>query len=69
MLRFTKAEMAIIERVAEARGEQPSVLMRTIVLTAFQNSALRALGEKPDLLDLSPTEQQRIILEAFTFEE
>ena len=66
-LSFTKGELAMIERAARERGEQPAVFIRTIVLTAFQNSALRALGQKPDLLDLSPTEQQKALLEAFAF--
>ncbi|HEV2845970.1 MAG TPA: hypothetical protein VG477_14040 [Thermoanaerobaculia bacterium] len=66
MLSFTPSEMAMIERAAKERGEQPAVFCRTIILTAFQNSALRALGQRPDLLELSPTEQQKALLEAFT---
>lgn len=69
MLRFTKAEFAMIENAAEARGEQPSVFMRTVILTALQNSALRALAEKHDLLEMSPAEQQKALLEAFSFED
>jgi uncharacterized protein (DUF1778 family) len=69
MLRFTKAELTMIERAAEARGEQASVLIRTIILTAFQSSALRALGERRDLLEMPPAEQQKALLEAFSFEE
>jgi len=68
-LRFTKAEFAMIEKTAEARGEQPSVFLRTIILTAFQNTALRALGERSDLLEMSPIDQQKALLEAFSFEE
>lgn len=64
-LRFSKEELAKIERAARTRGEQPAVLCRTIVLTAFQDSALRALGQKPDLLDMTPAEQQRALLEVF----
>jgi hypothetical protein len=66
-LSFTKAEMEMIERAARERGEQPAVFIRTIVLTAFQNSALKAMGQEPDILEMSPTEQQRLILEAFNF--
>lgn len=68
-LSFAELEMAMIERAARQRGEQPAVLCRTIVLTAFENTALLALGEKPDLLDLPVAEQQRAILEAFDFTE
>jgi uncharacterized protein (DUF1778 family) len=66
-LRFSKEELAKIEKAARTRGEQPAVLCRTIVLTAFQDSALRALGQKPDLLDMTPAEQQRALLEVFAF--
>ena len=66
-LRFSKEEIAKIETAARARGEQPAVLCRTIVLTAFQDAALRALGQKPDLLDMTPAEQQRALLEVFAF--
>lgn len=59
----------MIEKAARGRGEQPAVFCRTVVLTAFQNSALRALGQRPDLLELSPTEQQQALLDAFTFED
>jgi hypothetical protein len=68
MLSFSPSEMAMIEKAARERGEQPAVLCRTIILTAFQNSAMRALAVRPDLLDLSPTEQQRALLEAFSIE-
>ncbi|HKI05608.1 MAG TPA: hypothetical protein VKK31_26750 [Thermoanaerobaculia bacterium] len=68
MLSFSPIEMAMIEKAARERGEQPAVLCRTIILTAFQNSALRALAQRPDLLDLSPTEQQRALLDAFSIE-
>ena len=66
MLSFSPSEMAMIEKAARERGEQPAVFCRTIILTAFQNSAMRALAEQPDLFELSPTEQQRAILEAFS---
>ena len=66
-LRFTKEEVAKIEKTARERGEQPAALCRTIILTAFQDSALRALGQKPDLLDMTPAEQQRALLEVFAF--
>jgi hypothetical protein len=62
---FTQSELAMIERTARERGEQPAVFCRTIILTAFDNSALRAQGQSPDLLELSPTEQQRALLEVF----
>ena len=68
MLSVTPSELGMIEKAARERGEQPAVLCRTIILTAFQNAAMRALAKQPDLLDLSPTEQQRAILEAFSFE-
>ena len=65
MVSFTEAELAMIEKAARARGEQPAVLCRTIILTAFQNSAMKALADRPDLVEMSPAEQQRAILEAF----
>ena len=68
MLSFTDGEIAMIEKAARERGEQPAVLCRTIILTAFQNSAMRALSDRPDLLDLSPIEQQKALLEAFSIE-
>jgi len=68
MLSFTEQELAMIERAARERGEQPAVLCRTIILTAFQNSATRALAQRADLLELSPSEQQRVLLEAFSFD-
>jgi hypothetical protein len=66
MLSFFENELAMIEKAAKARGEQPAVLCRTIILTAFQNSAMRALAERPDLLALSPSEQQKALLKAFS---
>lgn len=66
MLSFTDSELAMIRKTAHERGEQPAVLCRTIVLTAFQNSAARALAERPDLLEQSLAEQQRRLLEAFS---
>jgi hypothetical protein len=68
-LALTQEEVAMIEKAAQGRGEQPAVFCRTVVLTAFQNSALRALGQNPDLLELSPTEQQQALLDAFTVED
>jgi hypothetical protein len=53
---------------ARKRREQPAVLCRTIILTAFQNSAMKALADQPDLLSMSPVEQQRAFLEAFAIE-
>jgi uncharacterized protein (DUF1778 family) len=66
MLSFSPNEMAMIKKAARERGEQPAVLCRTIVLTAFQNSAMKTLAERPNLLDLSPVEQLRALLEAFS---
>jgi len=68
MLSFTETELAMIEKAARERGEQPAVLCRTIILTAFQNSAMRALADRPDVLEMSPAEQQRALLEAFSSE-
>lgn len=68
MLSFSPNEMAMIEKAARERGEQPAVLCRTIILTAFQNSAMKALAKRPDLLDLSPMEQHRALLETFAIE-
>ena len=65
---FSDSENAMIERAARERGEQPAVLCRTIILTAFQNSAMKALAGRPDLLELSPGEQQKALLEAFSIE-
>lgn len=65
MLSFTEAELAMIAATARERGEQPAVLCRTIVLTAFLNSAARALASHPDLLEQSPAEQQRRLLDVF----
>jgi hypothetical protein len=44
-LSFTQAEAAMIERTAKERGEQPAVLCRLIVLTAFGNAAAKAKAE------------------------
>ncbi|HEX9944959.1 MAG TPA: hypothetical protein VGG03_23365 [Thermoanaerobaculia bacterium] len=68
-LSFTPAELAMLEKVARERGEQPGVLARTIILTVLQNSAATALAEKPDLLQMSPAEQQRALLEAFLIDK
>ena len=65
VVRFTKEDHAKIEQAARGRGEPPATLCRTIVLTAFQDSALKALGRKPDLLEMTPHEQQRALLEIF----
>lgn len=65
MLSFTDAELAMIVAVARERGEQPAVLGRTIILTAFQISAAQALADRPDLLEQIPAEQRRRLLEAF----
>ncbi len=67
VLRFTEGELAMIERAADERGELPVVLVRSIILKAFENSALRAQGRKPDPLHMSPIEQQKILLDALTF--
>ncbi len=56
----------MIEREARRRDEQPAVLCRIIILTGFQNSAVRALADEPDLLTMSRAEQQRALLEAFS---
>ncbi len=69
MVSFTEDEFALIQRTAVERGEQPAVLCRTIVLTAFQNSAARALATQPGLLELSPAEQERHLLELFATSE
>jgi uncharacterized protein (DUF1778 family) len=68
-LSFTESELGMIEKAARERGEQPSVFCRALILTAFQNSAARVLSERPDLLRMSPAEQQRALLEAFSIEE
>lgn len=65
MLSFTDAELAMIVAVARERGEQPAVLARTIILTAFQSSAAQALADRPNLLEQIPAEQRRRLLEAF----
>jgi len=69
VLAFTDSELAMIETAARHRGEQPAVLCRTIILTAFQNSAARALAGESDLRTMSPAELQRVLLDAFTFNE
>jgi hypothetical protein len=68
MLSWSPSELAMIEKAARERGEQPAVLCRTIVLTAFQNSATRALADQPDLLEKSPAERMKRLLEAFATE-
>lgn len=68
VLRFTTEEMAKVESAARERGEPPAVFVRTVILTAFESSALRALGQKPDLLDMAPAEQQKVVMEAFAFD-
>jgi hypothetical protein len=68
MLSFTDAELAMIEKASRHRGDQPAVLCRTIILTAFQNSAARALAERPGLMKESPAEQLRALLEVFAVE-
>jgi hypothetical protein len=65
MLSFTPTELAMIAKTARARREQPAVLCRTIILTAFRNSAAQALAGNPDLLAASPAERQKALLEAF----
>jgi hypothetical protein len=65
-LHFTEGEFPLIEQAAHKRGEQAAVLCRTIILMAFQNFAWRALEEKPDLLTMTPAEQQRALLEIFS---
>lgn len=67
-LSFSESELAMIEKAARERGEQPSAFCRTLILTVFQNSAMRALRGQPDLIDRSPSEQQRALLEAFSIE-
>ena len=68
MLSWSPSELAMIAKAARERGEQPAVLCRTIVLTAFQNSAARALAEQPDLLEKSSAEQMKRLLENFATE-
>lgn len=65
MLSFTGSELAMIVAVARERGEQPAVLARTIILTAFQNAAAGALADRPGLLEQSSAEQRKRLLEAF----
>ena len=64
-LSLSETELAMIEKTARERGEQPAVLCRTIILTAFQNAAARAVSENPDLLALTPAELLRKLLEFF----
>lgn len=59
----------MIEKAARERGEQPGLLCRNIILTAFQNSAAKALADQPDLLGMSAAQQQRALLEAFAIDE
>ena len=68
MLSFSDGEINMIEKAARERGEQPAVLCRSIILTAFQTSAMKALSDRPDLFELSPVEQQKALLEAFSIE-
>lgn len=68
-LSFAESEMALIEAAARERREQPTVFVRTLVLTAIQNSADKAKSAKPDHRRLSPAEVQRALLEAFSFEK
>jgi len=67
-LAFAEGEMAVIEAAARERGEQPAVFVRTLVLTAIQNSD-KTKSAKPDHRNLSPAEIQKALLEAFSFEE
>ena len=69
MLSFTESELAMIETTARERGEQPAVLCRTIVLTAFHNATAQALAEEPDLLGFPPGERLRRVLDLFRGEE
>jgi len=57
-LSFTPAEVVMIERTAEERGEQPAVFCRIIVLTAFANAAAQALADHPGLLRRSAAERE-----------
>lgn len=68
-LSFTPDELAMIEAAARERGEQPSVLCRTIILTAFENSASRTLADQPDVRDMSPAELQRALLKVFSLDK
>jgi hypothetical protein len=65
MLSFSETELAMIEKIARKREEQPAVLCRTIILTAFHNAAARAVADNPDLLAQTPAEQLRQLLEFF----
>jgi hypothetical protein len=69
MLSFTGDELAMIEKTARSRGEKPAVFCRNVVLTAFRNSAAKALAGTPHLLEASPAEQQRALLEIFASSE
>ncbi len=62
-LSFTPAEVAMIERTAQERGEQPAVFCRIVVLTAFRNAAAKAIADHPGLLERSSAEQQQRLLE------
>lgn len=64
-LSFTQAEIALIEQTAQARGEQPAVLCRIIVLTAFRNAAAKVIADHPGVLEQSPAEQHRYLLDVF----
>jgi hypothetical protein len=64
-LSLTPAQGAVIERIAEERGEQPAVFCRVVIETALENTAARALADPPDLFAQSPAEQRRRLLELF----
>jgi hypothetical protein len=64
-LSFTEAELAMIERTAQERGEQPAVFCRIIILTAFENAAAQVMAAHPGLLGQSRAEQQRRLLDVF----
>jgi hypothetical protein len=65
MLSFSETELAMIEKVAREREEQPAVLCRTIILTAFRNAAARAMSDNPGLLAQTLAEQLKHLLEFF----
>jgi len=62
-LSFTEAEAAMIERTARKRGEQPAVLCRIIVLTAFQNAAAKDMAHPSDPVQQSSGHPQKHLLE------
>ncbi len=69
MISFTGTELAMIERTARHRGEKPAVLCRNIILTAFRNSAAKALADTPNPLAASQAERERALLESFAIAE